>query len=177
MIYVFLADGFEEMEAIAPVDILKRAKIAVKTVGVTSLNPTGSGGVSIKCDLSIEDANTQGLEGIVLPGGMPGTENLFKNEKVKDIVNFCFDSGKIIGAICAAPIILGRLGLLKGKKACCFPGFEGELNGAEITDSRVCVDGNIVTGKGPGAALEFSLKLIETIMGERTAEVIRQSLQ
>ncbi len=177
MIYVFLADGFEEMEAVVPIDILRRTKTEVKTVGVTSINPTSAGGIGIKCDLSIEDTKTQGLDGIVLPGGMPGTENLFKNERIKELVSFCFDKGKIIGAICAAPIILGRLGFLKGKKACCFPGFEGELNGAIITDSRVCSDGNIVTGKGPGTALEFSLKLIEIIIGEKTAGTIKQSLQ
>lgn len=177
MIYVFLADGFEEMEAIVPTDILKRAKLEVKTGGVTSKNPVGAGGVRIECDLSIDEISENNLEGIILPGGMPGAENLFKSNKVKNLINYCFENDKIIGAICAAPMILGKMGLLRGKKACCYPGFENELSGAEIVDSRVCLDGKIVTGKGPGAALEFSLKLLEIFVGERATEIIRLSIQ
>ena len=177
MIYTFLAEGFEEMEAFAPVDILRRAKIEVKTVGVAGQTVVGASGIKVQCDLSIDEANENNLDGIILPGGMPGTENLFKNEKVKNIVENCAKENKLIGAICAAPIILGKLGLLKGKKACCYPGCEKELEGAEIVSDRVCAQGNIITGKGPGACIEFSLELLKNILGERKTAIIKQSMQ
>ena len=177
MIYTFLADGFEELEAFAPVDILRRVKVEIKTVGVTGQTVVGASGIKTQCDLSIDEADESNLDGIILPGGMPGTENLFKNEKVKNIVKNCAKENKLIGAICAAPIILGRLGLLKGKKACCYPGFEKELEGAEIVSDRVCTQGNIITGKGPGACIEFSFELLKNILGERKTAVIKRSMQ
>lgn len=163
MVYVFLAKGFEEVEAIAPVDILRRGGVEVKTVGVTGKRVSGSHGISINCDITVNEAKLDDLEGIILPGGMPGTTNLEKDETVQKFVDYCAEKGLIIGAICAAPSILGHKGLLQGKNAVCFRGFEKELSGARILDCPATRDGNIVTGWGAGGALEFGLLYLSAI--------------
>lgn len=160
MIYVFLADGFEETEALAPVDLLKRAGKEVITVGVTGNVVTGSHGIQVIADtneISLDDS----LEMIVLPGGMPGTLNLEKSQCVQNAIDYCVLNNKFIGAICAAPSILGHKGLLKGKKAICYPGFESHLEGAVISDNSVEEDGIFITARGAGVAIDFGLKLIE----------------
>ena len=124
MFYVFLAEGFEETEALAPVDVMRRAKLDVKTVGVTGECVTSSHGVPVKADITIDNIDLDDVQGVVLPGGMPGTLNLEANEKVIEAVKYSCENGKIVAAICAAPSILGHLGILDGKKATCFPGFE-----------------------------------------------------
>lgn len=177
MIYVFLADGFEEMEAIAPIDILRRAELQVKTVGVTGKQITGSHGITVTADLEIGQVTTDEIEAVILPGGMPGTLNLEKNPIVKACVEYAAKNDCYVGAICAAPSILGHMGLLSGKHAVCFPGFEGELTGAAVSDERVCVDGKIVTAKGAGVAVEFGLKLAELLADKQTAEKLFASMQ
>lgn len=160
MIYVFLADGFEEIEALAPVDLLKRAGKKVITVGVTGNVITGSHGIQVIADtneISLDDS----LEMIVLPGGMPGTLNLEKSQCVQNAIDYCVLNNKFIGAICAAPSILGHKGLLKGKKAICYPGFESHLEGAVISDNSVEEDGIFITARGAGVAIDFGLKLVE----------------
>ena len=165
MIYVFLADGFEETEAIAPIDILKRFGKEVVTVGIGGGKITGAHGITVIADITDSDViMTDKVEMIVLPGGMPGTLNLEK-------------SPVAIGAICAAPSIIGKLGLLKGKKATCFPGFEQFLEGAMFTGDLVNIDDNIVTAKGAGAAVEFGLALGALLCGEGKAEKTAKSLQ
>ena len=140
MFYVFLAEGFEETEALAPVDVMRRAKLDVKTVGVTGECVTSSHGVPVKADITIDNIDLDDDQGVVLPGGMPGTLNLEANEKVLEAVKYSCENGKIVAAICAAPSILGHLGILDGKKATCFPGFENELTGAVETDlAGVCL--------------------------------------
>ena len=145
MIYVFLADGFEETEAIAPIDILKRFGKEVVTVGIGGGKITGAHAVTVIADITDSDViMTDKVEMIVLPGGMPGTLNLEKSPVVQAAIKFCVDNKKAIGAICAAPSIIGKLGLLKGKKATCFPGFEQFLEGAMFTGDLVNIDDNIV---------------------------------
>ena len=177
MIYVFLAEGFEEMEAIAPIDILRRAELQVQTVGVTGKTVTGSHGITVEADLGIDQVTTDGLEAVILPGGMPGTLNLEKNPVVKACVEYAARNDIYLGAICAAPSILGHMGLLENRRAVCFPGFEGELKGAFLSGDSVCVDGKIVTGKGAGVAVDFGLKLAELIAGSERAEKLFASMQ
>lgn len=178
MIYVFLADGFEETEAIAPIDILKRFGKEVVTVGIGGGKITGAHGITVIADITDSDViMTDKVEMIVLPGGMPGTLNLEKSPVVQAAIKFCADNKKAIGAICAAPSIIGKLGLLKGKKVTCFPGFEQFLEGAMFTGDLVNIDDNIVTAKGAGAAVEFGLALGALLCGEGKAEKTAKSLQ
>lgn len=178
MIYIFLADGFEEVEALAPLDVLRRADVSVQTVGINGKTVTGSHGIPVICDITdSEIALDSTLEGIFLPGGMPGTLNLEKSEKVNEAINFCVQNNLLIAAICAAPSILGHKGLLKGKKAVCFPGFENELEGALLSREFICEDGNIMTAKGMGSAVEFGLRIAELLKCADNADKIRFSLQ
>ena len=170
MVYVFLADGFEETEALAPVDILRRCGVEVKTVGIGGGQITGSHKITVIPDLTDAQITTDGLEGVVLPGGMPGTLNLEKSPIVKACVEYCRDNDLPICAICAAPSILGHMGILRGKRATCFPGFEHELAGAHLSARRVVTDGKIITGIGMGAALEFGLALVEVFCGKEAAD-------
>ena len=157
---MFLADGFEETEALATLDVMRRAKLDVKTVGVTGEFVTGSHNVTVKSDILLDDVSYDGIEGVVLPGGMPGTLNLEKSQGVIDCVKYCYGNGRIVSAICAAPSILGHLGYLQGRKATCFPGFEAELNCKEYTANHVETDGLVITSKGAGCAIEFGHAIV-----------------
>lgn len=166
MIYVFLANGFEEMEAIAPIDLLRRAEKQVVTVGVGGKTITGAHGITVQTDISTAEMVLGGeLEMIVLPGGMPGTLNLERSEAVQAAIDFCMDRALYIGAICAAPSILGHKGLLEGREAIAYPGFETQMPGAVLSEKSVCQSGNIITAKGAGVAVEFGLKLVEIAAG------------
>ena len=178
MIYVFLAEGFEEIEALAPVDVLRRAGVEVKTVGIGSKTVTGAHGISVICDLDeSEAAADSSLEGIVLPGGMPGTLNLKSNPTVDRFVDFAYENGLIVSAICAAPSILGEKGILKGKKATCYCGFEEKLKDAIITNEPVVRDGNIITAYGAGAALQFAFALAGALKGNKAADALKVSMR
>ena len=178
MIYCFLANGFEEVEAITPVDLLRRAGADVKTVGVGSKTITGSHLVEITCDMTADEIRLcDELEAIILPGGMPGTINLEASAAVQSAIDYAFEQKKLICAICAAPSILGHKGLLEGKKATCYPGFEKELTGAYASCERAVTDGNFITGKGAGAALEFGLSIVAKLFGAKKADDLRASLQ
>lgn len=178
MIYIFLANGFEETEALTPADILRRASLRVALVGVGSDVITGSHGISVICDMTDNDiVLDDSLDAVFLPGGMPGTINLEKNPAVQKAIDFASENDKLICAICAAPSILGHKGLLVDKKAICFPGFEDELTGATLSDEFVCSDGKIITAKGMGSAVEFGLRIAEYFKGHETAEKVRESLQ
>lgn len=174
MIYEFLADGFEEVEALTPYDMLLRAGADIKTVSLNrGKTVTGAHGVRIEADITLDEA-AKAPDAVVLPGGMPGAKNLRESETVCRIVKETAARGGVIGAICAAPFILGELGLLEGKSAICYPGFEKCLHGAKISDKRVVSDGNTVTAAGMGVALEFGAELITVIYGsEKAAEVLR----
>ena len=183
MIYCFLAEGFEEIEAITTVDMLRRTggKIEVKTVAVTddkSLVVNGAHGVSVVADMHIDDVVADdSLTGVFLPGGMPGTTNLDKNEKVRELVSFANENDRYIFAICAAPSVLGHMGILVGKNATCYPGFEGELQGATYTAAPCTQDGKIITGKGPGATIDFAALIIKELECEELANNMKVSMQ
>ena len=178
MIYIFLANGFEEVEALATVDVLRRADLKVKIVGVGSDVITGAHGISTVCD-AVDSDLTPGddIEAVILPGGMPGTLNLERSAKVNAFVDYAYENQKLVCAICAAPSILGHKGMLKGKKAVCFPGFESELEGAELSDSFVVTDGNIITAKGMGSAVKFGIAIGAAFVGEAKMKKIEESLQ
>ena len=177
MIYVFLAEGFEECEALAPVDILRRAGIETVTVGMNSKTVTGAHNIPVVCDISENDAVFDRLEGIILPGGMPGTLNLEKNSTVQKFIDFAAENDLLISAICAAPSILGHKNLLNGKKATCFTGFEKDLIGAEISEKPCVTDGKFITAYGAGAAFEFGFAIVEALKGKTFAETLRKQMR
>lgn len=178
MIYLFLADGFEEVEALTPLDYLRRAGQEIATVGVTGKTVTGAHGIPVVCDITQQDIRLDGkLKGIILPGGMPGTINLEKSEAVQNAIDFCAANGLLLAAICAAPSILGHKNLLVGKRAVCFPGFEKDLTGAHITQDFAVTDGHVITAKGAGAAPEFAFALIAYFCGDEKAAEIKKSVQ
>lgn len=177
MVYVFLAEGFEITEAMAPVDMLRRAKVLVKTVGVGAKAIKSSCGVIVEADLTEDEiVLNDELDMIVLPGGMPGTLNEEKSSVVQGAIDYCAEQDKFVTAICAAPSILGHKGLLKGKTAVCYSGFEPELKGAIIGETGVVTDGKIITARGAGVAIEFGLALVEALCGRETQEEIRESI-
>ncbi len=177
MIYVFLANGFEETEAIAPIDLLRRSGKKVVTVGVGDNVIVGSHGLPVVADTIAQEAQlTDELEGIVLPGGMPGTLNLEKSKYVQAAIDYCAENGKVIGAICAAPSILGHKGLLKGRTAVCYSGFETQLEGANIGDTSVAEDGIFITARGAGVAVDFGLKLVEKLVSKAESDKQRAAI-
>jgi 4-methyl-5(b-hydroxyethyl)-thiazole monophosphate biosynthesis len=177
MVYVFLADGFELIEAMAPVDMLSRSKIDVKTVGVTGESVKSSGGVEVKADLMKGELTTDGLDMIILPGGMPGTLNLEADKTVSEYIDYCVENNKYICAICAAPSILAHKNLLDGKTATCFPSFSDELKNAKYTAGKVEQDGRIITARGAGVCVDFGLKCVECLSGKAEADRIKKSIQ
>lgn len=176
MIYMFLAEGFEEVEALAPLDLMRRAGLSVTTVGVGGKQITGAHGITVSADLSDSEYSDPSPEMIFLPGGMPGTLNLAASSTVLDAVRTADKQGGLIAAICAAPSILGDLGLLKGKYATCYPGFEDRLCGALPTEKRVVWDGTVLTAKGMGVAVEMGLSIVERLCGEETTKKLRHAV-
>lgn len=177
MICVFLAEGFEEVEALATVDVLRRAGLDVKTVGVSGSTVSGSHSIPVVCDVSVDDIQPDGnIEAVVLPGGMPGTLNLENSDKVNSFIDYAYAEGKYVCAICAAPSILGKKGMLNGREAICFPGFEEYLYGAKLSDKSVCVDGKIITAKACGVALKFGKVIAEQFIGKEKADALWESL-
>ena len=178
MVYVFLANGFETVEALATVDILMRAQIETITVGVGSKDIVSAQLIPVKCD--VRDTNIgflDDIEAIILPGGQPGTNNLDESEIVHKFIDYAANKGILISAICAAPMILGKKGLLEGKKATCFPGIEKFLKGAQYTANFVEKDGNIITGKGMGVAVDFALEIVAYLRGRELADEIKATIQ
>ena len=168
-VYVFLAEGFEEMEAVTPIDLLRRAGVDAKLVSVTGNRAvTGAHGVTYLADLLFEEIS-EDADMLVLPGGLPGTTNLQAHEGLTRLLLQQHEAHKWIAAICAAPMVLGHGGYLRGKTAVCFPGFESELTGATVGNTRVARDGRVVTAIGMGAALEFGLELVACLCGEEKA--------
>ena len=176
MIYFFLAEGFEEIEALCPIDIMRRAGLEVKTVGVGAKEITGSHGITVVADMIDTEYNDKAPELVFLPGGMPGTLNLKASETVQKAIKDALMCDAYIAAICAAPMILGELGMLCGKEAICYPGFEDKLVGAKISDKKVVRDGKILTAKGMGAALDFGLMIVEIFKGETVAKDLRHAV-
>lgn len=176
MVVVFLANGFEEIEALATVDILRRAGLDVKTVGVGSATPVGSHDMPIVADMAEENLLLGEMDAVVLPGGMPGTLNLENSAVVQKAISFAMERNLPVAAICAAPSILGHAGYLQGKSATCYPGFESELKGAILCDG-VVTDGNITTACGAGVAIDFALQLVAQLVSDEMAESIRRGIQ
>lgn len=179
MVYVLLAEGFELVEAMAPVDILRRANVEVKTVGVTGRTVAASNGVPVTADLEITDVVTGGLDCVMLPGGLPGTTNLEKSAEVHGLIDFCVKEGKLLGAICAAPSILAHKGLLNGREATAFPSFQKDIEegGGRLSDKFVCRDGMFITARGMGVSTQFGLALAAALTSPETAAEIRKSIQ
>ena len=181
MVTLFLADGFEEIEALCPLDLLRRAGVEILTVGVGSKTIRGAHGIVVTADITTREAEkllkTEKIEMVILPGGMPGTLNLKADRVVNEFIDRAYDDGKYLAAICAAPSILGEKRILNGCEAICFPGFEDSLSGAKISGKSVVRDGNIITAKGMGVALEFGLELVSVFCGDEKAMELRASVQ
>ncbi len=176
MVYVMLADGFEEVEAIEPIDILKRGGVEVTTVGVTGITVIGAHGIAVTADITLDDVKRDDMELLMLPGGM-GHELLDASNEVHALISYALSNGIYISAICAAPSILGKRMILEGKKATCFPGYEKYLYGAEVTGEKVVTDGKIITAKGAGAAAQFGFKMLEILKNKETADKIKETMQ
>ncbi len=176
-VYVILAEGFEELEAIAVIDILRRGKIDVKSVSITgSYEVTGRSGIKVYADMLFDKAVIDNGDMIVLPGGMPGADNLYAHTELKSLLCEYNDKGKYLAAICAGPTVFGKLGILEGKNATCYKGLESELKGAIIKDEKVVFDKNIITSKGPGTAIDFALKLAEILKGKEISDRIKAGM-
>ena len=174
---VFFADGVEEIESITVVDLLRRASIETVMVSITGKKEvTGSHGITIQTDKLIEEINPSTMSMLILPGGMPGTKNLENCEMLKNYLKEFNQKDKYIADICAAPSILGHLGILQGKKACAYPGYEKDLLGAKVTENKAVVDGNVITSRGAGTAFYFALAIIAELKGKQEAEHIAASI-
>ncbi len=181
---MFLADGFEEVEALAPLDIMRRAGLQVLTVGIGGRELTGAHGIKVTADcdedmyfssLAKDIEKNSGLEMIFLPGGMPGTLNLANSRTVEDAIKTALGQNAYIAAICAAPSILGDMGLLNGKNAVCYPGFEDRLKGASIQKENIVLDGKLLTARGMGVAVDMGLKIVEMLISKEKADALRHA--
>ena len=177
MVYIFLADGFEEIEALAPLDIMRRANIDVLTVGVTGEYVTGSHNITVKADILPEKVDYSILDCVILPGGLPGTTNLEKDERVQNTIDYASENNKLICAICAAPSILGHKGLLDGKEATCYPGFEDSFEGGKYVKQSVVKCDNFITSDGMGSAYEFGFEITAELTSKETAKKIKEQIQ
>lgn len=177
-VFEFLAEGFEEIEALAPVDILRRGGVDIKTVSVTgSETVTSAHGIGVRADLLFADADLSAADMLMLPGGLPGATNLLAHEGVRQALLAHDKAGKRIGAICAAPMVLGDLGLLRGRRATCSPGFEKYLTGARYTAELFTIDGNIITGEGPCATLPYAYAILGFFVPEATVAQLQVGMQ
>lgn len=174
---VFLADGLEEIEGLTVVDILRRAGIEVTTISVSGKKEVaGAHGITITADRLFEEVDFHGLDGIVLPGGMPGTLNLGNHPGVMEQVRAFAEDGRLVAAICAAPSVLGKAGILEGKKATSYPGFAQQMPGAVYCTEPVVQDANIITSRGMGTAIPFALALTAYFLGQEKADAVSASI-
>ena len=176
-IAVFFAEGYEEIEALTVVDICRRSNIVTDMVSVTGEpNVKGSHGINVEMDKMLAKVDFADYDGIVLPGGMPGTLGLEACQELMEQVDAFYGEGKMVAAICAAPSIFGHRGILKGRRACCYPSFESHLEGAEVTDEAVTRDGNVITSRAMGCALDFALELLAALTDARNADQMADKL-
>tara|TARA_B100001245_G_C22834523_1_gene401374 strand:+ start:470 stop:1018 length:549 start_codon:yes stop_codon:yes gene_type:complete len=173
---VLLAAGFEEIEAVTIIDVLRRAELEVIILGVDGRTISGAHGLQVAADQSLADTQEEDWDAIVLPGGLPGATNLRDNPEVIELIRSTHSRGGMLAAICAAPIVLGRAGVLQERRATCYPGFEEGLDGAKCSEERVVVDGNITTSRGPGTSLDFSLSLVAQLKDQQTADALREGM-
>ena len=177
MIYVLLTDGFEEIEAVTPIDIMRRAGLEVKTVAIgDNLYVTGAHNICVKADMNVDGVSCPDMEMLVLPGG-PGHTVLDKDKNVHKFIDYAVKNEKYIAAICASPSILGRKGILKGRKATAFPGYEKYLEGAELCRDKAVLDGKFITARGAGASAEFGFLIVSVLLGEDAAETLKENMQ
>ena len=175
--YIFLATGFEEIEAIATIDILRRGEVDLTTVSITGERTVmGVHQIPVTADILFEEAGFADGDAFILPGGGPGSFMLNDHTALKQLLSDKNEQGKLIAAICAAPLVLGGIGILEGKHAICYPGMESYIQGAILQDAPVVTDGNIITGKGPGLALNFGLTLLATLHGQEIADKVAGDL-
>jgi len=175
-----MANGFEDIEALIPVDVLRRGGVDIKTVSIYDTNIVESAhGVQMVTDLTFEEAEPmlKDADLLMLPGGMPGATNLNEHVELKKALVAQAEAGKMVSAICAAPLVLGGLGILKGKRATCYPGFEQTLEGAEYTEDLWTIDGNIITGEGPAAALPYAYSLLALLVSEEAAREVAEGMR
>ena len=174
---IFMADGCEEIEGLTVVDLVRRAGIEIEMISVSGeKNVTGSHKIAFQTDVSKADADFASYDGIVLPGGMPGTTHLMEDDTVNRVIKEFATSGKLVAAICAAPSVLGNAGLHEGKKATCYPGVEGKLTGADFVTDPVAKDGNIITSRGLGTAIEFAAEIVAYLLDESAAKSLKESV-
>ncbi|OAV69775.1 Chaperone protein YajL [Bacteroidales bacterium Barb6XT] len=178
---LFLADGFEETEAVGTIDVLRRGGIETMVVSIVAgkKTVTGAHGIPVTADALFEEADFSGADALVLPGGMPGSNNLNAFEPLKKLLLKQHEQGKTVATICAAPLVLGGLGILKGRRATCYPGFESSLKGAVINadkPSPVEIDGHVITGRGPGFVFDFALAIVELLQGKEAARSVAEGL-
>lgn len=177
MVYVLLGTGFEEMEAIAPIDLLRRAGVQVLTVGINGKTVYGSHNIGIEADITIDEIDLTDLEMIVLPGGLGGVASIRSCEAAMDAIRFAFQNNKFTAAICAGPTVLADLAITDGKHATCFPGCEGGMGNAVMVADKACIrDGNVITGTSAGCAVPFALALIAALKGEAAADAIARQI-
>ncbi len=175
--YIFLANGYEEVEALATADVLRRGGVEIALVSMQeSREAKGSHGICVLADSTFKEGAYEDADVLILPGGMPGTKTLDGHKGLAEVIKSQFNKGKLVAAICAAPSVLGHLGILKGRKATCFPGFEKELGGAEFVDRPAVIDGNVVTGKSMGTAVDFGLAVYAKLCGEDKASELEKRL-
>lgn len=175
-VIVFLAEGFEEVEAVTPIDYLRRSGVEVIVAGIDSLRPTGARGICIQTDILADDLDGA-FDGVILPGGMPGSENLAASAAVARTTDTVMKQGGLVAAICAAPVVvLGGLGLLAGRTFTCYPGFEKRVLEGKFREERVVVDGNLITSRGAGTAGDFSIALIRYLLGDTDADEIAKAV-
>ena len=178
MVYLFLAEGFEEIEALCPIDMLRRAGIDIKSVSITDgKSVKGAHGITVLADITYADFDPADADMLILPGGMPGTKNLLAHKPLVAALKIFGGCGGNISAICAAPMVLGRAGLLEGKTATCYPGFENDLIGATVSSEKVVVSDNIITAQGMGAAVDFSCAIIDKLLGKGIAAPIKEAIR
>ncbi len=176
MVYVMLGTGFEEIEALAPVDLLRRAGIETATVGINGKVVYGGHGIGVAADLTLEEMDLTNLEMIVLPGGLGGVASIRASQATLDAVQFAWDNGCFVAAICAGPTVLADLGITQGRTATCYPGQAGNMKQAKLTQDAAVQDGNLITGASAGCAVEFALTLIRALRGDGAAKAIREQI-
>ena len=177
MVYVLLGTGFEEMEAIAPIDLMRRAGIDVKTVGVTGKTVYGSHGIGVEADILPEEMDLDAMEMILLPGGLGGVASARASKPALDALRYGWEQGRFVAAICAGPTVLADLGITDGRNATCYPGCEGQMGSANMQPGAAAVrDGKLITGTSAGCAIPFGLKLIEALKGPEAAEIVRRQI-
>lgn len=176
-VYVFLAHGFEELEAVATIDVLRRAGLTTITVAVgDSLQVAGAHNIPMIADIPLSDVRVDVADAVVLPGGLPGVDNLNASAPLRAMIQQAHDSGKLVAAICAAPLILGQLGLLEGREATCYPSFEEHLRGYKPTERQVVASGNVITAMSAGVAVDFGLAIASYLVGEEAAASVAKAI-